>query len=78
MHAHRNPQVGGVQHQLMRTQRATTHTNTVMRVIGRSLILLHLTLTALTALEAQEAQEAQETQEVDHLTQLSLEMTVLL
>ena len=70
MHAHRNPQVGGVQHQLMRTQRATTHTNTVMRVIGRSLILLHLT--ALTALEAQEAQE------VDHLTQLSLEMTVLL
>ena len=72
MHAHRNPQVGGVQHQLMRTQRATTHTNTVMRVIGRSLILLHLTLTALTALEAQEAQE------VDHLTQLSLEMTVLL
>ena len=69
MHAHRNPQVGGVQHQLMRTQRATTHTNTVMRVIGRSLILLHLTLTAL---------EAQETQEVDHLTQLSLEMTVLL
>ena len=75
MHAHRNPQVGGVQHQLMRTQRATTHTNTVMRVIGRSLILLHLTLTALTALEAQEAQE---TQEVDHLTQLSLEMTVLL
>ena len=75
MHAHRNPQVGGVQHQLMRTQRATTHTNTVMRVIGRSLILLHLTLTALTALEAQEAQEAQE---VDHLTQLSLEMTVLL
>ena len=75
MHAHRNPQVDGVQHQLMRTQRATTHTNTVMRVIGRSLILLHLTLTALTALEAQEAQEAQE---VDHLTQLSLEMTVLL
>ena len=73
MHAHRNPQVGGVQHQLMRTQRATTHTNTVMRVIGRSLILLHLT--ALTALEAQEALE---TQEVDHLTQLSLEMTVLL
>ena len=70
MHAHRNPQVDGVQHQLMRTQRATTHTNTVMRVIGRSLILLHLT--ALTALEAQEAQE------VDHLTQLSLEMTVLL
>ena len=70
MHAHRNPQVGGVQHQLMRTQRATTHTNTVMRVIGRSMILLHLT--ALTALEAQEAQE------VDHLTQLSLEMTVLL
>ena len=75
MHAHKNPQVGGVQHQLMRTQRATTHTNTVMRVIGRSLILLHLTLTALTALEAQEALE---TQEVDHLTQLSLEMTVLL
>ena len=72
MHAHRNPQVDGVQHQLMRTQRATTHTNTVMRVIGRSLILLHLTLTALTALEAQEAPE------VDHLTQLSLEMTVLL
>ena len=67
MHAHRSLQVDGVQHLLMRIPRATTHTNTVTKVIGQSLILLHLALAVVEALTALTALE------VVHLTQQSLE-----
>lgn len=72
MHAHRSLLVAGVPHLLMRIQRATTPGNTVTKVIGQSLSLLHLALIVevLTALEAPEALE------VVHLTQPSMEMTV--
>ena len=71
MHAHRSPQVDGVQPLLMRIPRATTHGNTVKRVTGQSLILPHQDLAVVEALMTLTALE------VVHLTQRSLERTVL-
>ncbi len=69
MHAHRSLLVDGVQHLLMRIQKATTPGNTVTKVIGQSLSLLHLALIV-------EAPTALEALGVVHLTQPSPEMTV--
>lgn len=66
MHAQRSQLVDGVQHLLMKIQRATTPGNTVMKAIGQSLILLHQALIV----------EAPTALEVAHLTQLSRAMTV--